>query len=125
MSTTVDAFIYEHEGAQREIMLYLHQMITSFPGVIAKIRYQIPFYDYQSWMCYLNPQKKGGVELAFTRANELSNANGLLSFKGRKQVAGITYSTVSEIDEATLRVVLQEAMLLNEAIPYASKRKKG
>jgi len=120
----VEAYIYNLQGQQREITLYLHQLICSLPGVQARIRYRIPFYYYHSWMCYLNPKKKGGIELAFIRGNELSNAYGLLSFRDRKQVAGIIYYHVSDISPESLMEVLQEAMLLNEAIPYKSKRKK-
>ena len=65
------------------------------------------------------------MELAFVRANELSNEQGLLDFKGRKQVAGVEFGSVKEIPSEVLWEVVQEAILLDETTPYASKRKKS
>ena len=121
----VEDFIYEYEGQQREILLYLYQLFTADLGLESKIRYRIPFYYGRSWICYTNPVKKEGIELVFLRGNELSNEQGLLESKGRKQVLGVTFSKLADIPEETLLEVLQEAMLLDETVAYASKRKKG
>ncbi|MEN0049842.1 MAG: DUF1801 domain-containing protein [Bacteroidota bacterium] len=118
-------FIYEYEGQQREILLYLHQLLTMDLGLESKIRYRIPFYYGRSWICYTNPVKKEGIELVFLRGNELSNEQGLLESKGRKQVLGVTFRKLTDIPEETLFEVLQEAILLDETVAYASKRKKG
>jgi len=112
------------EGEQRDIMLALHEFITSFPQVTCKIRFKIPFYYRKTWICYLNPLKGGGVELCFVRANELSNEQGLLDFKDRAQVAGVSFFKVGDIDETVLLEVFQEAFVLDDEVKYASKRKK-
>ena len=117
------SFFYDQEGQQKLILEHLHNLITSFPEVTYKIRYRIPFYYRKSWICYLNPKKDGGIELAFVRANELSNNNGLLDFKGRKQVAGIIYKNIKEIKDESIFETLEEALLLDDTIKYASKRK--
>lgn len=119
----VENFIYKHEGDQREILLYLHHLFIDF-DLSTKIRYKIPFYYGKTWICYLNPIKKGGIELVFIRGNELSNSQGLLDNKGRKQVAGLEIFNVKDIPQETLREVIHEAILLDEMVPYASKRKK-
>lgn len=118
-------YIYQLEGDQQEMMLHLHELLTSYPEVHGKIRYKIPFYYRKSWICYLNPLKDGGVELAFTRANELSNEQGLLDFKERKQVAGITFTKVGDIQDDVLHEIFQEALLLDEEVNYASKRRRS
>ncbi|GJM30096.1 MAG: hypothetical protein DHS20C17_27310 [Cyclobacteriaceae bacterium] len=105
-------------------MLFLDELILGFPGTTSKLRYGIPFYYKKSWICYLNPIKNQGVELAFTRANELSNEQGLLMSNGRKQVAGIAIYNINDLDIPLLTQVLSEALLLDEKVPYASKRKK-
>ena len=117
-------FIYEKEGEQREIMLHLHGLLSTFPEVTGKIRYRIPFYFRKSWICYLNPMKNGSVELAFPRGNELSNAQGLLVANERKQVRGITFKKTEDIPEAAILEILAEAMMLDEEVKYASKRRK-
>jgi hypothetical protein len=120
----VEAYIESQEGKQREIMRYLHEWLMEQPDMVAKIRYKIPFYYRKSWICYLNPRKGDQVELAFLRGNELSNEQGLLDSRGRKQVAGLSMSSLEDLPLDSLREVIQEAIILDEEVPYASKRKK-
>jgi len=118
---------YENEQA-REVMKFLDHMIMGFPNMVSKLRYKVPFYYRKSWICYLSPQKNGAVELAFTRGNELSNEQGLLDFKGRKQVSSISLTSVADIPTTAIHEILNEAILLDNTVPYASKRtasKKG
>ncbi len=117
-------YIYQREGNQQEIMLYLHELIIAYPEVTCKIRYNVPFYYRQSWICYLNPIKGDCVELVFLRANELSNEQRALDFKDRKQVAGITFARAADIQDDILYEILQEALLLDEEVKYASKRQR-
>lgn len=121
--TQSEAFILDYSGEQSEVLQYLHDMLMSFPEMESKIRYRVPFFFRRSWICYLNPKKDEKVELCFLRANEMSNEQGLLDFKDRTQVAGVTYGSVKEIDEAVLWQVVQEAILLDETVKYASKNK--
>ena len=75
-------------------------------------------------MCYLNPTKDNGVELCFTRGNELSNTQRILQSKGRKQVSGITYYEIKQIEESPILEILHEALLLDNEVPYKIKKKK-
>lgn len=122
--TDVEAYILELDDGQRTIMQYLYDLLMVQPQVAAKIRYKIPFFYRKSWICYLNPIKGSAIELAFIRANELSNEQGLLDFKKRKQVAGLTIYKIEDIPEDALLEVIQEALLLDETTTYASKRSK-
>jgi hypothetical protein len=114
-------YIYGFEGSQREIMEILHNLMMDQPGILCKISYKIPFYYRNSWICYLNPQKKGGIEFAFTRGNELSNEQGLLEKKGRQMVRGITLLEPGEIPLEGLNEIIQEAILLDETVPYSTR----
>jgi hypothetical protein len=105
-------------------MQYFHQLLTSEMSLIPKIRFKIPFYYQNSWVCYLNLLKGNGIELAFLRGNELSNSQGILSHNGRKQVAGISFYGMDEIPIEAVREIIHEALLLDKSIPYPSKRKK-
>lgn len=111
--TKVEAFIYEQAEKERAILLYFHELFLSL-NLMPKIRYKIPFYYRKKWLCYLNPQKKGGVELVFLRGKELSNAQGILDDKGRKQVSGIFFSSVTDIPHEAVYEIIQEAILLEE-----------
>jgi len=111
---------------QQQIVRSLHQWLCNFPGVYCQIRYKIPFYYRHTWVCYLNPiVKQNAIELVFIRANELSNEQGWLDFKGRKQAAGVIITSLTDFPYDTLQEVFQEALLLDEQVAYtAPKRKK-
>ncbi len=116
-------FIDRYNDHQQEVLQYLHNLLVSFPEIEPKIRYRVPFYYCKSWICYLNP-KKIGVELCFLRGNELSNSQGLLEARDRKQVYGIIFEKVADIPTEPLLEILQEAFLLDETVPYQSKNRK-
>ena len=120
---SVEEYIYDLRGQQKAVMEYLHQLLETYPGITSKIRYKVPFYYRKSWICYLNPVKGDQVELSFTRGNELSNEQGILDFRGRKQVAGILFPSVESIKTDVIAEIIQEAIMLDEEVPYASKRK--
>ena len=122
--TEVEDHIYQYEGNQREVLLFFHQLLTGELDLTAKITFGNPCYYKHSWICYLKPDKAGAVELAFMRGNELSNAQGLLESRGRKQLCSVLLSDVSSAPLDTIREVLHEAILLDESTPYESKRKK-
>ena len=113
----VEDFIYRYEDDQREVMLYLHELLLDL-NLTAKIQYKIPFYYGKSWICYLNPGKKGEIEFAFPRGSELSNSQGLLESKGRKLVRSMELRTLTDIPGEAVYEILQEAILLDETVPY-------
>ena len=117
-------FIHNLEGKQKDIALFLDELLTTYPTISSKIRYKIPFYFQKSWICYLNPIKKEGIELAFTRANELSNDTSILDFKDRKQVGGILIKDLNKMPVEAIVTTFEEALLLDETFQYQSKRLK-
>lgn len=122
--TEAEEFIYSYDGSQREIMLCIHKLLADELNLTDKLRFKIPFYYRNSWICYLNPGKNNSIEFAFVRGNELSNAQGLLNSKGRKQVWSIELTSISGLPMKKLKEIIHEAILLDETVPYASKRKK-
>ena len=119
----VEEFILAYQGEQREILHYLHDLLTSHLNLTPKIRYKVPFYYGKSWICYVNPTKEGDIELAFTRGSELSNEHGLLESKGRKQVASIELHDLETAPLHEIETILHEAILLDDVVPYGSKKK--
>lgn len=122
--TDVTNYIAGIDDPQQSLMIILDNLIMTQFDFQAKIRFSIPFYYNKSWVCYLNPIKNDGVELCFLRANELANTDGLLDFKDRKQVAGISYYTTQQISTNSPVQLLQEALILDETVKYESKRQK-
>ena len=110
----VEEYIYSQKGAQKDLMLHLHLWLLQTGNLKPKISYGIPFYYGKRWVCYLNPLKTGGVELAFTRGNELKNESGILNNKGRKLVYGIELESIEKIPHEALDEVLGEAIRLDQ-----------
>lgn len=122
--TAVEEYMYKYEDHQREVMLFLHHKLVYDLNLTAKIRYKIPFYFGRSWICYLNPIKKSGVELAFLRGSELSNSQGLLNDKGRKRVWGIEIKNLEQLSNGVIDDIIHEAILLDETSSYSKSLKK-
>ena len=62
----------------------------------------------------MNPQKNGSIELVFIYGRKLSNTQGILNDKGRKQVSGIEFSNLDEIPQEAIFEIIQEALLIDE-----------
>ncbi len=122
--TEVENHIYQLEEQKRDIMLFFHKMFTTDFLLTDKITFQNPCYYKHSWICYLKPLKNEAVELAFMRGNELSNDQGLLKSKGRKQLRSIEIVDLKSIPLNTIKEILNEAICLDETTPYESKRKQ-
>ncbi len=108
------SFIFDQTENRKNIMLSLHELLSSIPGVNSRISYNIPFYYRKKRICYLNPVKGDGVELAFIQGRKLSNSQGLLEDKERKQIAGVTFYSISEIPYHQLSEIIQEAIVLDD-----------
>lgn len=120
----LESYMEGLENQQREITFFLHDWLSMNYNLEAKYRFKIPFYYQNTWVCYLNPIKKDGIEFNFVRARELSLHEDILDFRGRKMVAGISLYKVNEIPLERLSTVLEEAMLLDETTPYTFKKTK-
>jgi hypothetical protein len=119
----VENLIYQTEGHQREIMLFFHHLLLNEYMLTDKITFSNPCYYKNSWICYLKPLKTGQVELAFLRGNELSDSEGILESKGRKQLRSIDITDLNKIPLESIRQTINEAIHLDETVPYESKRK--
>lgn len=121
--TEAENFFYNYQGKQQLLMLKLHHLLTEECNLVAKMRYQLPFYYGKTWICYLQPKKDETVELAFVRGNELFNQNGLLNHFGRKQVSSVLLTPTTQIPWSEVEQTIHEAILLDRVKPYSSKRK--
>lgn len=111
---TVEDFILGLDGQQKAIVSYLHNRLTNDHDLIPKIRFKIPMYFRKTWVCYLNPIKNDGIELAFLNGNKLSNDQGLLNSKDRKMVSGIDLFHISKIQEKLIDEIIQESIILDD-----------
>ena len=110
----VETYIYNQEDEEREILSYLHDLFTQRYGMTYKLRFKVPFYDITKWLCYLSPQKKGGIELCFLHGRWMNDVGGALDAKKRVQVYGITYHRLEDIDEDVLSNLIEEAIRVDK-----------
>lgn len=111
---SVEDYIFNQEPELSELLQFLHLMLVGDFGLQPKLRFKIPFYFSSTWICYINPLKKGGVEFVYIKGQELSNEHGLLDSKGRKMVAGIFIKNLTEVPVEAIQESLSEAILLSE-----------
>ena len=120
----LDLFLEDLSENQKEIILFLHQQFLDYPEIQCKFRYHIPFFYFKSWLCYLNPKNKiDGFELVFIYGKRMYDESGLLEVRGRKQVAGIMINSLDEILISTINELFAQAIILDEEIAAARKRK--
>lgn len=111
---TVENFILGLDGQQKVIVSFLHQHLTEHHDLTPKISFNIPMYYQRKWICYLNPIKNNGVELAFTKGHRLSNEQNLLKAKGRKKISGIELFHVGSIPIRSIDEIIQEAIIIDQ-----------
>ncbi len=115
---SVSEYLSTLEGPPRDIMITLHDWLTEDLNLHSKMRYGVPFYDQHSWVCYLNPLKKGGVDLTFLRGARLSNASGILETRGRNMVASITIHSLDDMPFDAIDETMQEALKLDRELAH-------
>ena len=106
-------YIENCDSYLQEIMFTLHDVFVNDFGLTPKIKFRIPFYYGKTWVVYLHPLKKGGMELCYTRATLFEDPTGLLEFKGRKQIAGITITKLSEMPMEAIFAITKVALELD------------
>jgi hypothetical protein len=110
------------ETPQSELMKYLHGFISSYPNIQSKVMFTTPFYTRHRWMIYLSKQKDRSIEVCFVNARWFAKHLEWLDFKKRKQVAGITYHQVGDVDEEILDMLIQEALSTDDRHKPKSKK---
>ncbi len=111
-----DVFLDNISENQCLIIEYLDSQFLSLPEIGRKMRFKIPFYDYKSWVCYLNPVKNNKVELCFIWGKKLSNVQGILEDRNRKQVSGVIIDNINEININSIMEIFSEALVLDEQL---------
>lgn len=110
----VESYISHLESDQLDLCSYLHDVMLHKYNMSCKLRYGIPFYDLNKWLVYIKPLKQGGVELCFLHGRWMKDEQGLLKSNGRKQIKGVVYAALTDIDEEALFAAIDEAVVLDK-----------
>lgn len=109
---------------QTAILKSIHNALISYPAVECKIKFKLPFFYKNTWIAYLNPIKKDGIEFCIVRAKEIPSIVDFVNYKKRTMIAGISFYSIKEIDFNILHFVFQEAYQLDSTTPYTFKKTK-
>lgn len=90
-------------------------IMEAAPAMREGWRYGTPFYDHRRWLCYLSFQK-GRLVLGFIQGALLVDPDGLLSVTDHKQIRHYHPPAHGPLPEAALRLLLAEAVRVNEVV---------
>jgi hypothetical protein len=115
---TIEDYIFNLENPkQAELIEGAHNLIESLvPQIKSSIKWKVPYYEYVKHMCYLNPQKNGGIEICFVHGKLFSNEQGLLQDKNRKYVRGLQINSLEELYQDAVAEIIVEAVTINEEL---------
>lgn len=123
---TVDAFLDYLPEEEQEVVLFLRKIILEcISNCKEKLAYNVPFYYCHSRICYIWPASipwgkvEKGVAIGFCK-----NASFLdETFETTQFASKNVFSSVKEIDVTLLRQQIYEAVLIDEQIVKAKRRK--
>ncbi|MCU0424834.1 MAG: DUF1801 domain-containing protein [Candidatus Kapabacteria bacterium] len=117
---TPDEFYADLAEPQKSIALEARALVLATePDIVEDIKYGVPFYSREGWMCYVNVTKKNGVTLGFMSGTVMSDTFDLFAKKEQdlKLVRFIELPSVTFIrekrDEITNYVI--EALVINDS----------
>ena len=103
-------FLESLDPMQAEVIAYLDKLFTEQEGVSRKMRYGVPFYDYNNWFCYINPAGSEEIELCFLDGIMLAEQYPELDTKGRKMVAGLKLNVNEDLPQQLILKLLNSAI---------------
>ncbi len=119
---TIEEFLDYLPVDELEIVLFLRKIILEcMPDCKEKLAYNVPFYYRHSRICFIWPASvpwgkvAQGVAIGFCKGDSLMDE----SFATTK----FTFNSIDEIDVDLLKQQIQEAILLDEKIVKAKRRK--
>lgn len=123
---SVDEFLDQLPEGELEIVLFLRKIILEcMPDLKEKLAYNVPFYYRHSRICYIWPASipwgkvTYGVAIGFCKGASFLDE----TFETTKFTSKLTFNSVKEIDVALLKQQIYEAILIDEKIVKARRRR--
>lgn len=112
VATSVDGYIGQYKGWQREALMRLREIIVAAgPDLAEDIKWAQPVYEFQGPVCYIKAFSDH-INVGFWRGTELRDADGLLVGDSMK-MRHITIRNVNEIKRDVLESLVKQAVKLN------------
>lgn len=122
----IDSYIAKKTPEQQLLLGLLHQLITQTSAQIEpRFSFGCPFYYYKGMFCYLNAVRNG-IDLGFCRGVDLSNEQGILETRNRKQVRSVFINSIETFNalQPALLEILHECLLLHDFLAIKQRNKK-
>ena len=123
---SIDEFLDNLPEDELEIVLFLRKIILEcMPDCKEKLAYNVPFYYRHSRICYIWPvsiplgKVEKGVAIGFCKGDSYLDE----TFETTKFASKQTFNSVEEIDVALLKQQIDEAILTDNQIVKARRRK--
>ncbi|SEG48700.1 DUF1801 domain-containing protein [Flavobacterium urumqiense] len=123
---TTEEFLEYLSEEELEIVLFLRKIILEcMPDCKEKLAYNVPFYYRHSRICYIWPASipwgkvEKGVAIGFCKGASFLDETFETTRFASKQI----FNSVSEIDVASLKQQIYEAILTDNQIVKARRRK--
>jgi len=119
---TVDEFLGYLPQSELEIVLFLRKIIFEcMPDCKEKLTYNVPFYYRHSRICYIWPATIPWEKMSKSVAIGFCKGDSFLdeTFENIK----FTFNSVDEVNVALLKEKINEAILIDEKIVKARRRK--
>jgi hypothetical protein len=123
---TLDEFLDYIPEDELEVVLFLRKIILEcITDCKEKLAYNVPFYYRHSRICYIWPatipwgKVSKGVAIGFCKGDSFLDE----TFETKKFASKLTFNSVAEIDIASLKEQIYEAILIDEKIVKARRRK--
>ena len=95
-------------------------ILEEVEGVEEAYKWKCPFYSYKGILCYLfGSEERAGI--GFCRGNCIKENKGLLVKSESKMMRHYVATQPSEIDEKSVRLLLREAIKINETQAWNKK----
>jgi uncharacterized protein YdhG (YjbR/CyaY superfamily) len=123
---TIEEFLDYLNEEELEIVLFLRKIILEcMPDCKEKLAYNVPFYYRHSRICYIWPASipwgkvEKGVAIGFCKGTSFLDE----TFESTRFASKLTFNSVKEIDVPLLKQQIYEAILIDEQIVKAKRRK--
>lgn len=107
----------ERQTPENQVILYvLRDLILSInPLIEERFSYKIPFYFFnKKSLCYLTVNKKGVVDLGFTKGYLMSDMFNALQSLHLKQVRHLKFTNENEIDTSIIEYFIRQGIEINQ-----------
>ena len=123
---SIEEFLDYLPEEELELVLFLRKIILEcMPDCKEKLAYNVPFYYRHSRICYIWPASVPWGEVTKGAAIGFCKGASFLdeTFESAKFVAKRTFVSVKEIDVVLLKQQIYEAILIDEQIVKARRRR--